>query len=67
MGMPLINLLLFFIKNIRSVRNTIQDIANIVDEFDIICFTERHLDHSILLGFRIKHLDRNCHGGGIIL
>jgi hypothetical protein len=33
--------------NIRSLRNKIQDIANIVDEFDIICFTETHLVHSI--------------------
>ena len=33
--------------NIRSLRNKIQDIANIVDEFDIICFTETHLVSSI--------------------
>ena len=33
--------------NIRSLRNKIQYIANIVDEFDIICFTETHLVHSI--------------------
>ena len=33
--------------NIRSLRNKIQDIANIVDEFDIICFTETHLVHII--------------------
>jgi hypothetical protein len=33
--------------NIRSLRNKIQDIANIVDQFDIICFTETHLVHSI--------------------
>jgi len=33
--------------NIRSLRNKIQDIANIVDEFDIISFTETHLVHSI--------------------
>jgi hypothetical protein len=35
------------LHNIRSLRNKIQDIANIVDEFDIICFTETHLVHSI--------------------
>ena len=33
--------------NIRSLRNKIQYIANIVDEFDIICFTETHLVHII--------------------
>jgi hypothetical protein len=61
--------------NIRSLRNKIQDIANIADEFDIICFTEAHLDHNIsdvdiiLPGFSTKlfRLDINCHGGSIIL
>lgn len=61
--------------NIRSLRNKIDDIQHIVEEFDIICFTETHLDDNILdeniklTGFKSKpfRLDRNCHGGGIIL
>ena len=57
--------------NIRSLRNKIQDIANIVDEFDIICFIETNLDHSIsdvdiilpCINTKPFRLDRNCHGG----
>ena len=62
-------------QNIRSVSNKIQDIANIVDEFDILFITETHLDHSISVVdiifpcFNITpfRLDRNIHAGGIIL
>ena len=34
--------------NIRSLRNKIEDIASIVEDFDIVCFTETHLYHSVL-------------------
>lgn len=61
--------------NIRSLRNKIDEIVHIVDEFDIICFTESHLDHQIpndnlyIQGFNRNpyRLDRTAHGGGIIL
>ncbi len=61
--------------NIRSLRNKIDDIVSIVDEYDIVCFTETHLDHTItndnivLPGFNPVpfRLDRNSRGGGIIL
>jgi hypothetical protein len=30
--------------NIRSLRNKIDDIVHIVEDFDIVCFTETHFD-----------------------
>jgi hypothetical protein len=33
--------------NIRSIRNKINFLQNVVDEFDIIVLTETHLDNSI--------------------
>ena len=35
--------------NIRSLRNKISDIAHIVEDFDIVCFTESHLDLNVLV------------------
>lgn len=57
--------------NIRSVRNKIDYIVNIVQDFDIIFLTESHLDGQIFdSDIRIEDLespvrkDRNARGGG---
>jgi hypothetical protein len=60
-----------FHANIRSLRNQSNYIIDIVEDFDIIFFTETHLDNSIsdasLPGFEVPiKRDRNCSGGGII-
>ena len=59
--------------NIRSLRNQLNYIIDIVEDFDIIFFTEAHLDNSIsdseisLPGFEVPiKRDRNCSGGGIM-
>ena len=33
--------------NIRSLRNKIDDIVHIVEDFDIVCFTETHFDQRV--------------------
>jgi hypothetical protein len=60
-------------ENIRSLRNKLSYIINIVEDFDIIFFKETHLDNSIkdadisLPGFEVPiRRDRNSSGGGII-
>ena len=61
--------------NIRSLRNKLNYVTDIVEDFDIIFFLpEAHLDNSIsdadirLSGFEVPiRRDRNCSGGGIIL
>jgi hypothetical protein len=67
------NTLSIFHANIRSLRNKLNYIIDIVEDFDIIFFTETHLDNSIsdadisLPGFEVPiRRDRNCSGGGII-
>ncbi|CAC5390707.1 unnamed protein product [Mytilus coruscus] len=63
-----------FHVNIRSIRNKIDYIVNIVQDFDIIFFTESHLDGQILHSdIRIEGFespvrkDRNARGGGILM
>ncbi|KAK3106293.1 hypothetical protein FSP39_017122 [Pinctada imbricata] len=63
-----------FHLNIRSIRNKLNDVENLLDEFDIACFTETHLDTAISLedieipGFEPPfRKDRTNHGGGILI
>ena len=37
-----------FLCNIRSLRNKLNYIADIIEEFDIVFFTETHLDNQVL-------------------
>ena len=67
------NTLSIFHANIQSLRNKFNYIIDIVEDFDIILFTETHLDNSIsdadisLSGFEVPiRRDRNCSGGGTI-
>ena len=60
--------------NIRSLRNKINYITNLIEEFDIVFFTETHLNNQItdddiaISGFDVSfRKDRNSHGGGIIM
>ena len=60
--------------NIRSIRNKINDIVHILQDFDIVFFTEAHLDgyidsENILLpGFEKPiRMDRNSAGGGVVV
>jgi hypothetical protein len=55
-------------------RNKINYITNIIEEFDIVFFTETHLNNQItdddiaISGFDVPfRKDRNSHGGGIIM
>ena len=55
--------------NIRSIRNKIEDLYKIVNEFDIVCFSETHLDNNVTNeqinkeGFsQIIRKDRNWYG-----
>ena len=60
--------------NIRSLRNKLNYIIDIIDEFDIVFFTETHLNESFLhsdiylpdFEFPVRK-DRNSNGGGIIM
>jgi hypothetical protein len=63
-----------FHLNVRSIRNKIDDLYAIVHEFDIVCFTETHLDKNVtddqikIDGFNcIFRKDRNCYGGGVLI
>jgi hypothetical protein len=57
------------------LRNKIDDIVHIVEDFDIVCFTETHLDQRVPInnlvipGFNYNpfRLDRNTYGGGIMM
>ena len=60
--------------NIRSIRNKLDYLNTFIHDFDIACFTETHLDNSILDdditldGFTsIQRKDRNSFGGGVII
>lgn len=63
-----------FHLNIRSIRNKIDLFLNLVTDFDILCFTETHLDTNIsndniaIEGFNtVFRKDRNAYGGGVII
>lgn len=63
-----------FHLNIRSIRNKIDSLLSLVTDFDVLCFTESHLDSCItdqnllIDGFNtIYRKDRNSFGGGIII
>ncbi|VDI64431.1 Hypothetical predicted protein [Mytilus galloprovincialis] len=60
--------------NIRSLRNKLNYIADIIEDYDVVFFTETHLDSNItdydisIMGFETPvRKDRNSHGGGIIM
>lgn len=60
--------------NIRSIRHKIAHLNTLVHDFDILCFTETHLDDTVsndslsLDGFdTIYRKDRNCYGGGVMI
>lgn len=68
------NCMTIFHANIRSLRNKITDIADIVVDFDIVFFTETHLDMLVLDenihidGFETPvRSDRDSDGGGIVM
>lgn len=60
--------------NVRSIRNKIENLLYLVSDFDILCFTESHLDANVLdkditiEGFNtIFRKDRNSFGGGVVI
>jgi hypothetical protein len=67
------NILSIFHCNIRSLRNKLNYIADIIEEFDIVLFTEIHLDNQVLdsdiiiEGFEApSRKNRDSRGGEII-
>ncbi|CAC5397759.1 unnamed protein product [Mytilus coruscus] len=71
---PLEKTLTIFHGNIRSLRNKLNYITDINEDFDIVFFTESHLDVNVpdldisLFGFETPvQKDRNANGGGIIM
>lgn len=63
-----------FHGNIRSLRNKLTYIVDIIEDFDIVFFTETHLDGNILdsdlilSGYEVPiRRNRNANGGGIIM
>ena len=72
---PTENCLSIIHSNIRSIRNKIEFIKNHLLDFDVLCFTETHLDASVdssslllsnLYGTPYRK-DRTNHGGGILI
>ena len=60
--------------NIRSIRNKIDSVKHLIQDFHILCFTETHLDpnvldgHVLIEGFKnIFRRDRNSFGGGVMI
>ncbi|CAC5426020.1 unnamed protein product [Mytilus coruscus] len=60
--------------NIKSLKNTLNYIADIIEDYDVVFFTETHLDSNItdydisIMRFAIPvQKDRNSHGGDIIM
>ena len=60
--------------NIRSIRNKIDSLLYLVQDFDILCFTETHLDTNIsndnlcIEGYNsCFRKDRNSYGGGVMI
>ena len=64
-----------FHLNIRSIRNKIEYLKDNFTDFDILCFTETHLDiavsyESLLISncySKPYRKDRNMHGGGLLM
>lgn len=63
-----------FHLNIRSIRNKLDSLLSLVSDFDVLCFTESHLNSSILDQnlciddfITIFRKIRNSFGGGIIM
>ena len=63
-----------FYLNACSIRNKLEDIYSIADEYHILCFPETHEDQSIdwsslfLEGFGLPICkDRSGHGGGVMI
>jgi hypothetical protein len=63
-----------FHLNIRSLRNKTDFVIDLVDEYQILCFTETHLDENypnnklLIPGFSEPYrLDRNMFGGGVAI
>ena len=66
--------LTIFHLNTRSIRNKLESILDVCDEYDILCFTETHLNDNVptsdlkINGFnKMFRKDRSCHGGGILV
>lgn len=60
--------------NIRTIKNKVAHLNKIVHDFDILCFTETHLDFNVTNeslmfdGFNTIYCkDRNCFGGGVLI
>lgn len=60
--------------NIRSIRNKIDSLLYLVQDFDVLCFTETHLDVNIsndslnIEGYKTSfRKDRNSYGGGVMI
>ena len=60
--------------NARSVRNKLEYLEDIANEYDVLCITETHLDENITFcDLLIENYaqpfrkDRNCMGGGILV
>ena len=60
--------------NVRSIRNKLDDICNYLEDCDIACFSETHLDYSISSGdiwidnyHEPYRKDRNNRGGGLLV
>ena len=73
-NVPGIKSLDIFHLNTRSIRNKIDNIRDLADDFHIICVTETHLDNSIdsaLIQFPgfdpIIRKSRSQNGGGVMI
>lgn len=60
--------------NIKSIRNKIGSLLYLVQDFDVLCFTETHLDVNIsndslnIEGYKTSfRKDRNSYGGGVMI
>ena len=61
--------------NARSLIPKFDELCLLVEthQLDIVCIVETWLDHNIsdneihLPGFHLYRLDRNCHGGGVLM
>lgn len=60
--------------NARSIRNKIDFISNLSDSYQILCFSETHLDDSVdssslqIVGLDMPlRNDRSQHGGGVMM
>lgn len=59
--------------NVRSIRNKMDYLKDISEDYDLLCLTETHLDTNIptsdvqIDGFSLYRKDRNFAGGGILI